>query len=55
MNVMDMQMVILVRATDTPFKGHNVPVAVSRMNVSPLSYAAFQDHDLVNDLLRRGW
>jgi hypothetical protein len=52
MNVMDVQMVIPIRAADPPFKGHDVPVAVSRMNVSPLSYAAFRDRDLVNDLGR---
>jgi hypothetical protein len=49
---MDVQMIIPVRAADTPFKGHDVPVAVSRTNVSPLSYAVFRDRDLVNDLGR---
>jgi hypothetical protein len=47
---MDLQMVIPIRATDIPFKGHDVPVAVSRTNMSPLSYAALRDHELVNDL-----
>lgn len=50
MNAMDVQMIIPVRAADTPLKGHAVPVAVSRTNTSPLSYAAFRDRDLVNDL-----
>jgi hypothetical protein len=49
---MDVQMVISVRAADTPFKGHDVPIAVSRTNVSPLSHAAFRDRDLMNDLGR---
>jgi hypothetical protein len=49
---MDVQMVISVRAADTPFEGHNVPVALSRTNISPLSHAKFRDHDLVNDLRR---
>jgi hypothetical protein len=47
-----MDMVIPVRAADTPLKGHAVPVVVSRTNTSPLSYAAFRDHDLMNDLGR---
>jgi hypothetical protein len=49
---MDVQMVIPVRAADTPLKGHAVPVVVSRTNTLPLSYAAFRDHDLMNDLGR---
>jgi hypothetical protein len=52
MNAMDVQMTIPVRAADTPLKGHAVPVVVSRTNTSPLSYAAFRDHDLINDLKR---
>jgi hypothetical protein len=52
MNAMDVQVVIPIRAADMPFKGHDVPVAVSRTNMSPLSYAAFQDRDLLNDLGR---
>ena len=52
LDVMDVQMIISVRAADTPFKGHDVPVAVSRTNISPLSHAAFRDLDLVNDLGR---
>jgi hypothetical protein len=49
---MDVQMVIPVHAADTPLKGHAVPVAVSRTNTSPLSFAAFRDRDLVNNLGR---
>ena len=49
---MDVQMVISVRVADTPFKGHDFPVAVSRTNISPLSHIAFRDRDLVNDLGR---
>ena len=47
---MDVRIVISVPAAHTPFKGHDVPVALSRTNISPLSYASFRDHDLVNDL-----
>jgi hypothetical protein len=46
------QITIPVCAADTPLKGHAVPVMVSRTNTSPLSYAAFRDHDLMNDLER---
>ena len=49
---MDVQMVIPVRAADTPLKSHAVPVVVSRLNTSPLSFAVFRDRDLVNDLGR---
>ncbi|KAF7502204.1 hypothetical protein GJ744_006745 [Endocarpon pusillum] len=49
---MDVQMVILIRAADTPFKDHDVPVAVCRTSLTPFSYAAFRDRDLVNDLKR---
>ncbi len=47
---MDFRMVISLRPADIPFKSHDVPVAVSRTNLSPLSYATFRDCDLVNDL-----
>jgi hypothetical protein len=49
-DVMDVQIIIPLRAADTPVTSHTVPVVVSRTNVSPLSYAAFQDKNLVNDL-----
>ena len=52
MNVMNMQMTIPVCAADTPLKGYVVPVVVSHMNTLPLSYAAFWDHDLINNLKR---
>jgi hypothetical protein len=52
MNVIDVQIVISVRAAETPFKGHAVPVTVSRTNISPVSYSAFRDRYLVNDLER---
>ena len=51
-NAMDVQMLIPVRAANTPLQGHDIPVAVSRINVSLLSYAALRDRDLVNDLRR---
>ena len=41
LNVMDVQMIIPVRAADTPFKGHDVPVIMFCTNVLPLSHAAF--------------
>jgi hypothetical protein len=47
---MDVQMIIQMRAADTPFTDHNVPIAVSRTNMSPLSYAVVRDRDLINDL-----
>jgi hypothetical protein len=47
---MDVQMEISVLAADTPSKIHNVPIVVSRMNISPLSHAKLRDQDLVNDL-----
>lgn len=50
MNAIDVQMIIPIRAADTPFKGHDVPVAASRMNMSPLSYAQFRDRDLVHEV-----
>jgi hypothetical protein len=49
---MDVQMVISVRAANTPFKGHDVPVAVSCTNISPFSHAVLRDRNLVNDLER---
>jgi hypothetical protein len=46
MNAMDVQVIIPVRAADTPLKDHDVPVVISRTNTSPLSYAAFRDRNL---------
>lgn len=45
-------MVIPVRAADTPFQSSAFPVVVSRLNIFPLSFAAFRDRDLVNNLGR---
>jgi hypothetical protein len=52
MNIIDVQMIILIRATNTSFKGHDVLIVVSHTNMSPLFYAAFRDRDLMNDLGR---
>lgn len=52
MNVTDVEMSVSVRAADTPFKEHDVPIAVFRKNVLPLFYAKFRSRDLVNDLGR---
>ena len=47
---MDTKLVIPIRAADIPFKGHDVPVAVARINLSPISCAVLRDRDLVNDM-----
>ena len=49
---MDVQIAVPVYAADTLLKGHAVPIAISRTNTSPLSYAAFRDRDLLNNLKR---
>jgi hypothetical protein len=43
-------MLISVPAADTPFTGHDIPVAISRTIISPLSRTAIRDRDLMNDL-----
>lgn len=49
---MDVQIIISIRAINILFKDHVVSIIMSRINILPLSYAAFQDRDLMNDLER---
>ena len=49
-NEMPVQLVIPVPDDHTSVNSHTVPVVVSHTNVSPLSYTALRDPNLIEDL-----
>ena len=47
---MDMQMIMPVLFSDPFVDNHTIPVVVFHTNVSPISHAALQDRNLINDV-----